>query len=87
MAATPKRRWYQFSLKAMLVRMTAVGLVLGLSGRAVYMRQRTEFHDGEYLRCIDAIMEIYHQKHGEQAVDQETFDALMGPDGTTKIAC
>ena len=85
MNAKPNRRWYQFSLKTLLVAITAVGLVLGAGGRAFYLKQRAEFHDGEYLRCIDSILAIYHDKHGDQAVDQKSFDELMGPDGTTRV--
>jgi len=81
----PKRSWFQFSLKTLLVGMTAVGLVLGIGGRASYLTQRAEFHDAEWLRCIDSMIEIYHQKHGAKAIDQKSFEELMGPDGTTRI--
>jgi hypothetical protein len=81
----PKRRWFQFSLKTLLFAITVIGLLLGAGGRAFYLTQRAEFHDGEYKRCIDSILAIYHEKHGDQAVDQKSFDELMGAEGTTRI--
>ena len=81
----PKRRWFQFSLKTLLFAITVIGFLLGVGGRAFYLTKRAEFHDGEYLRCIDSMLSIYHEKHGDQAVDQKSFDELIGPDGTTRI--
>ncbi len=43
----PKRRWYQFSLKMMLVVMTLAGIVLA---RVAYLRQLAAFHEHEAER-------------------------------------
>jgi hypothetical protein len=43
----PKRRWYQFSLKAMLV---AVTLAAVLTGRITYLRRMADFHQTERAR-------------------------------------
>jgi hypothetical protein len=49
MNVKPKRRWFQFSLRAMLMVMTLVAIPLG---RVAYLRQMAVFHDGERARCL-----------------------------------
>jgi hypothetical protein len=48
MATAPKRRWYQFSLKTLLVVVTALSIVLGL--RIAYLRRQADFHAREAER-------------------------------------
>ena len=54
MNATPKRRWYQFSLKSLLALMAAAGVVLGWLANYRYCVRRAEAHDKE-LRWWEAI--------------------------------
>ena len=79
MNAKPKRRWFQFSLSAMLVVMTLVAILLG---RVAYLRQMAVFHDREQARHlvqwrqdyaadsareeIDRAMYFYHHSLGDQ---------------------
>jgi hypothetical protein len=44
-----KRRWFQFSLRAMLMVMTLVAIPLG---RVAYLRQMAAFHDAEQARHL-----------------------------------
>src|SRR5436190_3472864 len=56
----PKRRWFQFSLRAMLIVMTLVAIVLG---RVAYLRQMAVYHDREQARHL-----------GEWRQGYESFD-------------
>ena len=47
--AKPKRRWFQFSLRAMLIVMTLVTIPLG---RVAYLRQMALFHDRAQARHL-----------------------------------
>jgi hypothetical protein len=40
----PKRRWFQFSLRTLLVAMTAAAV---LTGRVTYLRRMADFHQGQ----------------------------------------
>jgi hypothetical protein len=46
-SATPKRRWYQLSLRSLLVIMTLVAV---LTGRITYLRRMADFHRTERAR-------------------------------------
>ena len=48
MVPIPKRRWYQFSLRALLVVMTLTAAALG--GRIEYLRHCALFHEREAAR-------------------------------------
>ncbi|MBC7857132.1 MAG: hypothetical protein IAF94_27185 [Pirellulaceae bacterium] len=47
MTTRPKRRWFQFSLRTLLVVMTVAAV---LAGRITYLRQRADLHQAEANR-------------------------------------
>ena len=52
---TPQRRWYQFSLRALLVVLTLTAAVLG--GRIEYLRRSALFHEREAARFHELWLE------------------------------
>ena len=61
MDSTPKRRWFQFSLRTLLLVMTVAALLMG---RITYLRKMAEFHHAETDRL---------QKH-RQFLNSVSFD-------------
>jgi len=57
----PKRRWFQFSLKTLLVLVTTVSILLGL--RLAYLRRQADFHAREAERF----------QHRAQSLDRNTL--------------
>lgn len=53
MDAKPKRRWFQFSLKALLLVTTLVAVPLA---RVAYLGQRVTFHNREVLRFAECLL-------------------------------
>ena len=59
MTATRKRRWFQFSLRTLLILTTLAATVLGvILGRINYLRRYAEFHEREAGRYIDESLEV-----------------------------
>ena len=43
-SATPKRRWYQFRLRTLLVVVTVAAILLALAGRSLSLSRQAAFH-------------------------------------------
>jgi len=50
--ATPKRRWYQFSLRGLWLAVTVSAVLFAILGRSLYLHRMAVFHDNEGMSCM-----------------------------------
>ena len=62
MPAPPKRRWFQFSLKALLVVLTLLCVFVG--GRIEYLRRWAAFHGREVQILVSRLRELTEPNPG-----------------------
>lgn len=59
MNTAPKRRWFQYRLRTLLMVTTLVAAGLGsILGRIDYLKRYAEFHEREASRYIDGSLEV-----------------------------
>jgi hypothetical protein len=80
----PKRRWYQFSLRALLVVMTLAGSIFA---RVAYLRERFLFHRTEYELNHAAIQKDFPQlvKLVNQANENANFQIIGKPPSQEEV--
>jgi hypothetical protein len=85
MDASPKRRWYQFSLGTLLAVMLAISLLLGVCGRIAFLLRQAEFHDQERMSCIDSFLEMHKGYGSPRFLDGKSPEEMFGRDGAARI--
>ncbi len=78
-----KRRWYQFSLRTLLVTIAVLAVGLSVWGRIAFLRQRAQFHDAEALRCIESQMAI-DKRHGSPRM-LVSLEETYGPEDAARL--